>query len=60
VAVCVAPKLLGAGLEAVGDLGIRALAHMITLHNVQSEQYGVDWIVQGDVVYTQEQSDRDA
>jgi len=59
VAVCVAPNILGAGLEAVGDLGIRSLAHMLALHDVQIAQHGRDWIVSGDVVYAQEKRDHD-
>lgn len=57
VAVCVAPKILGAGLEAVGDLGIRALTNMLSLDDVQIAHYGRDWIVTGDVVYAEKQGD---
>ncbi len=60
VAVCVAPKILGAGLDAVGDLGIHSLNDMIALNGVQIEQYGRDWIITGEVVYVQEKPDHDA
>ncbi len=60
MAVCVAPNILGAGVEAVGDLGIRSLHDMVTLRNVQIEQYGRDWIITSDVVYAQEQHAHDA
>ena len=59
VAVCVAPKILGAGLDAVGDLGIHALTQMITIRGVQVEQRGADFIVTGDVVYSTDQHAHD-
>jgi 5-amino-6-(5-phosphoribosylamino)uracil reductase/diaminohydroxyphosphoribosylaminopyrimidine deaminase/5-amino-6-(5-phosphoribosylamino)uracil reductase len=49
--VCVAPSILGAGVEAIGDLGIRDLAHLIRLAGVQVHQEGWDLIVDGSVVY---------
>ena len=59
VAVCVAPKILGAGIDAVGDLGIRALRNMITLRDVQIQQYGADFILTGDVMYSTDQHAHD-
>jgi 5-amino-6-(5-phosphoribosylamino)uracil reductase/diaminohydroxyphosphoribosylaminopyrimidine deaminase/5-amino-6-(5-phosphoribosylamino)uracil reductase len=51
LAVCVAPKILGSGLQAVGDLGIRDLPRSITLVDTSVEPYGVDLILSGRVVY---------
>ncbi len=59
IAVCVAPKILGAGLDAVGDLHIRALRNMITLRDVQIQQYGADFILTGDVMYSTDQHAHD-
>jgi diaminohydroxyphosphoribosylaminopyrimidine deaminase / 5-amino-6-(5-phosphoribosylamino)uracil reductase len=51
LAVCVAPKILGRGIEAVGDLGIRDLSRSLTLADVTVEPYGVDLILSGRVEY---------
>jgi diaminohydroxyphosphoribosylaminopyrimidine deaminase / 5-amino-6-(5-phosphoribosylamino)uracil reductase len=51
LAVCVAPKILGDGLQAVGDLGIRDLSRSITLADASVEHYGVDLVLSGRVVY---------
>jgi diaminohydroxyphosphoribosylaminopyrimidine deaminase / 5-amino-6-(5-phosphoribosylamino)uracil reductase len=51
LAVCVAPKILGEGLPAVGDLGIRALSRSLTLADTEFEPYGVDLVLSGRVVY---------
>ena len=51
LAVCVAPKILGDGLLAVGDLGIRDLSRSLTLADAEVEPYGVDLILSGRVVY---------
>jgi riboflavin biosynthesis pyrimidine reductase len=45
--VCIAPKLIGAGLEAIGDLGIRHLADAMTFARVEVRQFGDDVIVDG-------------
>jgi len=49
--VCVAPKILGDGLPAVGDLGIRDLSRSLTLADAVVEPYGVDLILSGRIVY---------
>jgi len=49
--VTVAPKLLGAGIEAVGDLGIAELARAIALRDVRMERYGEDMVLDGRVAY---------
>jgi len=45
--VCVAPKVLGAGLDAVGDLGIRSLADAIVFDTMEIRQLGPDVIFDG-------------
>jgi diaminohydroxyphosphoribosylaminopyrimidine deaminase / 5-amino-6-(5-phosphoribosylamino)uracil reductase len=49
--VCVAPKILGAGIEGVGDLGIRELAGALTLADTSVTPCGVDLILDGRVEY---------
>jgi 5-amino-6-(5-phosphoribosylamino)uracil reductase/diaminohydroxyphosphoribosylaminopyrimidine deaminase/5-amino-6-(5-phosphoribosylamino)uracil reductase len=51
MAVCVAPKILGAGIEAVGDLGIRELARALVLTDKSVTSYGVDLVLEGQVEY---------
>jgi diaminohydroxyphosphoribosylaminopyrimidine deaminase / 5-amino-6-(5-phosphoribosylamino)uracil reductase len=58
IAVCVAPKILGEGIEAVGDLGIRDLSRSLTLADTTVEPYGVDLILSGRVEYPDGISDR--
>jgi riboflavin-specific deaminase-like protein len=49
--VCLAPKILGAGIEAVGDLGIRELARALILTDTSVTPYGVDLVVDGRIEY---------
>jgi diaminohydroxyphosphoribosylaminopyrimidine deaminase/5-amino-6-(5-phosphoribosylamino)uracil reductase len=49
--VCVAPKILGAGVEAVGDLGIRELERALLMTDTSVTHYGVDLILDGQVQY---------
>jgi diaminohydroxyphosphoribosylaminopyrimidine deaminase / 5-amino-6-(5-phosphoribosylamino)uracil reductase len=58
LAVCVAPKILGKGIEAVGDLGIRDLSRSLTLADAAVEPYGVDLILTGRVEYPDGVQDR--
>lgn len=51
LSVCVAPKLLGRGIDAIGDLGIDCLDHALTLDGVQATMHGRDLIIDGRVVY---------
>jgi 5-amino-6-(5-phosphoribosylamino)uracil reductase/diaminohydroxyphosphoribosylaminopyrimidine deaminase/5-amino-6-(5-phosphoribosylamino)uracil reductase len=51
LAVCVAPKILGEGIEAIGDLGIRDLSQSLTLAEAAVEPYGVDLILSGRIEY---------
>jgi diaminohydroxyphosphoribosylaminopyrimidine deaminase / 5-amino-6-(5-phosphoribosylamino)uracil reductase len=49
--VCVAPKILGAGIEAVGDLGIRELARTLIMADASVTPCGVDLVLDGRVRY---------
>jgi len=51
LAVCVAPKILGSGIEAVGDLGIRDLTDSLTLSDTTVTAYGTDTVFDSRVVY---------
>lgn len=52
--VTVAPKILGQGIEAVGDLGISDLAAALLLNEVTMTSYGVDMVLDGRVSYPEE------
>jgi diaminohydroxyphosphoribosylaminopyrimidine deaminase/5-amino-6-(5-phosphoribosylamino)uracil reductase len=58
LAVCVAPKILGDGIEAIGDLGIRHLSRSLTLVDATVEPYGVDLILSGRIEYPDSIPDR--
>jgi diaminohydroxyphosphoribosylaminopyrimidine deaminase/5-amino-6-(5-phosphoribosylamino)uracil reductase len=58
LAVCVAPKIVGRGIEAIGDLGIRELASSLTLAEATVEPYGVDLILSGRIEYPDGNPDR--
>lgn len=47
VAVTIAPKILGTGIEAVGDLNIAELALAVQLHDMHVEAYEPDIVVRG-------------
>jgi riboflavin-specific deaminase-like protein len=49
--VCVAPKILGAGIEAVGDLGIRELARTLLMTDTSVTRCGVDLVLDGRIEY---------
>ena len=49
--VCVAPKVLGSGVEAVGDLGIRELARTLIVTDTSVTPYGVDLILESRIEY---------
>jgi diaminohydroxyphosphoribosylaminopyrimidine deaminase / 5-amino-6-(5-phosphoribosylamino)uracil reductase len=51
LAVCIAPKILGSGIEAVGDLGIGDLTDSLTLADTSVTSYGVDLVLDSRVVY---------
>lgn len=49
--VCIAPKILGSGIEAVGELGVRDLDHSLELSEVSVTRCGVDLLLDGRLVY---------
>jgi riboflavin-specific deaminase-like protein len=51
LAVCIAPKVLGAGIEAIGDLGIAGLDRALLLRDVRVTPYGVDLVLDGRISY---------
>jgi diaminohydroxyphosphoribosylaminopyrimidine deaminase / 5-amino-6-(5-phosphoribosylamino)uracil reductase len=51
LAVCIAPKILGSGIEAVGDLGIGDLTDSLTLAVTSVTPYGVDLVLDSRVEY---------
>jgi 5-amino-6-(5-phosphoribosylamino)uracil reductase/diaminohydroxyphosphoribosylaminopyrimidine deaminase/5-amino-6-(5-phosphoribosylamino)uracil reductase len=50
--VCIAPKVLGTGLDAVGDLGIRDLGQALTFSETKIRQLGPDILFDGRVART--------
>lgn len=54
LAVCVAPKILGSGIEAVGDLGVRDLDFALELGGLGVRQCGVDLLLEGEVIYPED------
>lgn len=51
LAVCIAPKILGSGIEAVGDLGICDLSDTLRLTDTSVTLYGVDVVLDSRVEY---------
>ena len=51
LAVCIAPKILGRGIEAVGDLGIGDLTDSLILADTSVTPYGVDLVLDSRVEY---------
>lgn len=50
-AICVAPRIMGAGLDGVGDLGIDKLSNMLHLHNFSIHRLGDDLLWDGRIDY---------
>ncbi len=48
--ICIAPKVLGTGIDAVGDLGIESLADAVRLDRLEVRSLGPDTIVDALVV----------
>jgi riboflavin-specific deaminase-like protein len=59
LAVCVAPKIIGAGIEAVGDLGIRQLTRSLVVTDTLVTPHGVDLILEGRIEYPDNPADED-
>jgi len=51
LAVCVAPKILGRGIEAVADLAICDLTDSLALADTTITPYGADTVFDSRVVY---------
>lgn len=51
LALCLAPKILGEGISAVGDLGLDRLAEAYNLRDATLTPCGVDWIIDGALAY---------
>ena len=49
IVAIVAPKIIGRGIDAVGDLGITTLDDAIVLKSVQTTQLGADIVIDSDV-----------
>jgi riboflavin-specific deaminase-like protein len=58
LAVCVAPKILGAGIKAIGDLGIVDLAQSLLLSELRATPYGADLVLDGRVIYPEDDHGR--
>jgi 5-amino-6-(5-phosphoribosylamino)uracil reductase/diaminohydroxyphosphoribosylaminopyrimidine deaminase/5-amino-6-(5-phosphoribosylamino)uracil reductase len=50
--VCVAPRIMGQGTEAVGDLGVRRLVQMPALADMQLFRFGLDYVFDGRLIYS--------
>lgn len=57
--VCIAPKILGSGIEAVGDLGVRDLDLALELADVSVTRCGVDFLLDGRVLYPEDRDSED-
>ncbi len=51
IVIAIAPKIIGAGIEAIGDLGIENVDHSIELTNVRLRTAGPDYVVMADIRY---------
>jgi 5-amino-6-(5-phosphoribosylamino)uracil reductase/diaminohydroxyphosphoribosylaminopyrimidine deaminase/5-amino-6-(5-phosphoribosylamino)uracil reductase len=47
--ICVAPRILGQGIEAIGDLGIDRLQDALDLQNLHVTRCGQDLIIEGEL-----------
>jgi len=51
IIVAIAPMIIGNGIEAIGDLGIKMVDESIKLVNVTTRKRGPDLLISGDVHY---------
>ncbi|MDZ7265316.1 MAG: bifunctional diaminohydroxyphosphoribosylaminopyrimidine deaminase/5-amino-6-(5-phosphoribosylamino)uracil reductase RibD [candidate division KSB1 bacterium] len=49
IIVAIAPKILGAGIEAIGDLGIRQVDQSLQLDRIRYQKLGPDFLISGDI-----------
>lgn len=47
VVVVVAPKILGTGIEAIGDLGLRSIKDAFGIQELRVKRIGPDWVFEG-------------
>ena len=59
LAVCIAPKIIGAGIEAVGGLVIRQLTRSLIVTDTLVTPHGVDLILEGRIEYPDDTADED-
>jgi diaminohydroxyphosphoribosylaminopyrimidine deaminase/5-amino-6-(5-phosphoribosylamino)uracil reductase len=52
IVIAVAPKIIGSGIEAIGDLGILSVDNCIELINIKTKRVGPDFLVDADVRYS--------
>jgi riboflavin biosynthesis pyrimidine reductase len=45
--IFMAPKILGSGIDAIGDLGIRNINSALKLEDLKIKQVGVDFMITG-------------
>jgi len=48
----IAPKILGSGIDAIGDLGIRNINSALTLSEVRMRNFGKDVMIAGKINYS--------
>lgn len=53
IAVCIAPKLLGSGIEAVGDLSVASLGQAVQIMHPRVTALGSDLFVEGELLYAE-------
>jgi riboflavin biosynthesis pyrimidine reductase len=58
MAVCIAPSILGAGIEAVGDLGIHEPAGALVLTDARVTRYGANLVIVGHLAYPESASEQ--
>jgi len=56
--VCVAPRLMGAGIAAIGDLGVARLDQMPALADLKIERYGEDLVLDGQIMYPEQRAEK--
>ncbi len=52
IVIALAPKIIGSGIEAIGNLGILNVDNSIELKNVKTKKLGPDLLVDADVRYS--------
>jgi riboflavin biosynthesis pyrimidine reductase len=47
ILIVVAPKFIGTGIEALGDLGIRYLKQAVRISRMKTKRFGGDILIEG-------------